>query len=212
MYKSSKHIYLDNRHHLSLPPSPGWSSARRCLFLPICSIHSGYPCPSKCHNSHICRRYSHNFEALSVQCSSTSAADGDPKSQQMGQEMAIPHKWGKISQNIDFTLQPQPYASTVLDGKTIPLANLARYLGLHLDSKLNWQEHVYEKRDHIEAPLRKYYWLIGYHSQLSLENKSLIYIKPLSNLHRHMAYQSGERPYDPTDKWYNEPRIKYFAL
>ena len=44
------------------------------------------------------------------------------------------------SVRLDFTLLPHPYAPhapTVLDGKTIPLANAARYLGLHMDCKLN---------------------------------------------------------------------------
>ncbi len=56
-----------------------------------------------------------------------------------------------------------------------PPASHARYLGLHLDCKLNWQEHVRRKRDLLNRQLKKYYWLIGPYSELSLANKKLIY-------------------------------------
>ncbi len=56
-------------------------------------------------------------------------------------------KWAKqwkiaINENkstrVDFTLWNHSYIPSYLDGKPAPLAGSARYLGLHLDSKLNW--------------------------------------------------------------------------
>ncbi len=76
---------------------------------------------------------------------------------------------------VDFSLRPHPYVSICLDGKVIPPANHARYLGLNSDCKLNWQEHVRRKWDLLNRQLKKYYWLIGPYSELSLVNKRLIY-------------------------------------
>lgn len=56
------------------------------------------------------------------------------------------------------------------------MANPARYLGLHVDSKRIWKEHVRKKRDHIKSLHRNYYWLLGYHFNRSLENRRLIYV------------------------------------
>ena len=52
----------------------------------------------------------------------------------------------------------------------------------HLDSKLNWREHIVTKRKQINLRSKDLYWLIGRRSQLPLENKILIYkaiIKPI---------------------------------
>jgi hypothetical protein len=85
------------------------------------------------------------------------------------------------STRVDFTLRPHNYEPVTLENQIIPLADSARYLGVHLDSKRNWQIHLRKKRDQVKAQIRKLYWLIGYHSTLSLENKRRIYnviIKP----------------------------------
>lgn len=79
------------------------------------------------------------------------------------------------STRVDFLLHPHPYIPVYIDGKVIPPANHARYLGLHLDCKLNWQEHVRRKRALLNRQFKKFYWLIGPRSELSLVNKRLIY-------------------------------------
>ncbi len=70
---------------------------------------------------------------------------------------------------VDFTLRRYVYQPSVLDGKLVPQANAARYLGLHLDSKLNWAEHIWQKRDLLNLKLRNYSWLIGRRSTPSVE-------------------------------------------
>ncbi len=89
-------------------------------------------------------------------------------------------RW-KISVNdnksirVDFALRHHGYSPSTWENRPIPLANAARYLGLHLDSKLNWAEHVRQKRTALNLKLRKFYWLLGRHSKLSLSSKRLIY-------------------------------------
>ncbi len=78
------------------------------------------------------------------------------------------------SVRVDFALRHHPYTPTIIEGSPIPTASHARYLGLHLDCKLNWQEHVRAKRDLLNIQLDHFHWLIDRRSQLSLVTK-LIY-------------------------------------
>ena len=93
-------------------------------------------------------------------------------------------KW-KIALNknksvrVDFALRKHNYIPSIMDGEPVPVANSARYLGLHLDAKLNWAEHVRQKRDYLNLQTRRYYWLIGKHSPLSLQSKRLLYLTVL---------------------------------
>jgi hypothetical protein len=57
-----------------------------------------------------------------------------------------------------------------------------KYLGIHLDRKLNWRKHISTKRKQLALKLCKLYWITGRKSQLSLENKLLVYkaiLKPI---------------------------------
>ena len=69
-----------------------------------------------------------------------------------------------------------------INGKTIPYENSAKYLGMTLDTKLKWKEHVKKKREELGIKYRKLYWLLGRNSQLSTYNKIIIYnqiLKPV---------------------------------
>jgi len=48
----------------------------------------------------------------------------------------------------------------------------AKYLGLHLDRRLDWRKHTFTKESNLEF---KMYWLLSSKSQLSIENKLLFY-------------------------------------
>jgi hypothetical protein len=53
---------------------------------------------------------------------------------------------------------------------------------MHLDHKLSWRDYIVMKRKQIELKVKELYWLLGRKSQLSTENKLLIYkttIKPI---------------------------------
>jgi hypothetical protein len=52
---------------------------------------------------------------------------------------------------------------------------MAEYLGMTLDAKLRWKEHVKKKIEELNIKYRKVKWLLGRMSQLSIENKILVY-------------------------------------
>jgi len=62
----------------------------------------------------------------------------------------------------------------ILNGLRIPQAEDARYLGLLLDRRLNWRKHVFTERKQLGIQ-PSMYWLLGGKSQLSIENKLLLY-------------------------------------
>lgn len=90
---------------------------------------------------------------------------------------------GLKSVHVNFALRRKDSNLTIyLGGNQIPQADSAKYLGLHLDSRLNWKHHVRQKAEQIRLKIRQMYWLVGRHSQLDLTSKRLIYqsiIKPI---------------------------------
>lgn len=69
-----------------------------------------------------------------------------------------------------------------LNDTPVPQADSAKYLGMHLDSRLTWRIHVEKKVAQIKLKTRQLYWLIGRRSQLDLYCKLLLYkqiIRPI---------------------------------
>lgn len=86
------------------------------------------------------------------------------------------------STHITFTLKRQDCPSVKLDGTVLPHQAIVKYLGMHLDRKLTWKNHIKAKRDLANRKVKEMHWLIGRQSALSLENKILIYkaiIRPI---------------------------------
>lgn len=79
------------------------------------------------------------------------------------------------SKKVDFTLRKEGCPPIHLNGKAIPEAETAKYLGFHLDTRLTWKEHIKKKRKQVELKIKEIYWLMGRKSKLSLENKILLY-------------------------------------
>ncbi|PNF35561.1 hypothetical protein B7P43_G03721 [Cryptotermes secundus] len=75
---------------------------------------------------------------------------------------------------ISFTNQKINQRSVSLNGVRIPPANTAEYLGMALDAKLRWKEHIKKKPEELEIKFRKMSWLIGRRSELSMY-KLLLY-------------------------------------
>lgn len=80
------------------------------------------------------------------------------------------------SVHVNFTLKKiENQPNVTLNNIEVPLENKAKYLGMTLDTKLHWKEHVKIKRKELDLKYRELYWLIGRHSVLSIYNKTLIY-------------------------------------
>ena len=87
------------------------------------------------------------------------------------------------SVHVTFALrQVDPQHFVYINNQQVPTDTSAKYLGMYLDTKLNWQTHIQKKKEQINAKVRQMYWLIGWHSRLNLYNKRLIYqsiLKPI---------------------------------
>jgi hypothetical protein len=73
-------------------------------------------------------------------------------------------------------------APVQLSKKHLTQPDDVKYLGIQLDRKLSWRKHTSTRRKQLELKLRKLYWIIGRKSQLTLENKLLVYkaiLKPI---------------------------------
>lgn len=84
--------------------------------------------------------------------------------------------------HVNFTTRDINNIPIYIDQQTVPHANTAKYLGMTLDAKLHWKEHVKKKKDELDIKYRKIKWLIGRKSNLSLHNKIMIYkqiLKPV---------------------------------
>ena len=86
------------------------------------------------------------------------------------------------STHITFTLRKDTCPPVYLNGKTIPQNESVKYLGMHLDRRLTWKNHIWTKRKQLNLKTRKLYWLLGNQSKLALSNKILLYksiLKPI---------------------------------
>ena len=69
-----------------------------------------------------------------------------------------------------------------IDNAEIPIDKAAKYLGIHIDNKLTWKQHILKKRNQIKLRLAQLNWFLRKDSTLSTYNKLLLYksiIKPI---------------------------------
>lgn len=69
-----------------------------------------------------------------------------------------------------------------MNGYLIPHKNSAKYLGLHIDAKNKWIEHIDAKITELNIRYRELYWILNRKSRTSIYNKLLIYnqiLKPI---------------------------------
>jgi hypothetical protein len=79
------------------------------------------------------------------------------------------------SVQVTFTLNEMTCPPVKLNNEHLPQADELKHLGIHLDRRLTWRKHITTKRKQLDLKLRNLYWIIGRKSQLSLENKLLVY-------------------------------------
>lgn len=86
------------------------------------------------------------------------------------------------SVHVNFTNRKTHHIPIKIGSNRLPHSNSAKYLGMTLDAKLRWSEHVKKKREELNIKYKKMNWLLGSKSQLSMRNKTLVYnqvLKPV---------------------------------
>jgi len=72
------------------------------------------------------------------------------------------------SVQVTFALKKGHVPPVQLNNIHLPQTDSVKYLGIHLDRKLTWRNHLSAKRKQLDLKLRNMYWIIGRKSQLSL--------------------------------------------
>jgi hypothetical protein len=90
------------------------------------------------------------------------------------------HTWKiKINESkspyLTFTLWRDPSPPIYLNNVAIHLATTVKYVGLLLDNKLNWKEHIIKKWKQMDLRHKQLYWLLGRSSPLLVGKKLLLY-------------------------------------
>lgn len=79
------------------------------------------------------------------------------------------------STHITYTMKRDTCPPVTLNGTQLAQLNDTKYLGIHLDRRLTWQKHIFAKRKQLGIKFKQMYWMIGRKSELTLENKLLLY-------------------------------------
>lgn len=92
----------------------------------------------------------------------------------------------KVNENkslhVTFTMRTPTCPAVTLNNVALPQADEVKYLGIHLDRRLTWHSHIWNKRLQLNLKTRNLAWLLGNRSKLSSENKLLLYkiiLKPV---------------------------------
>jgi hypothetical protein len=96
------------------------------------------------------------------------------------EEQTWPEKWRiRINENkscsITFTLRKSPTPDVSINEIQIPRKTEIKYLGMTIDSKLTWKQHIVKKRKQINIIIKQLNFLLGRKPNLGIENKLLIY-------------------------------------
>jgi hypothetical protein len=79
------------------------------------------------------------------------------------------------SAHINFTYKQNKKIQLKINGQPILFVNEAKYPGMNLDVRLKWKAHIKKKKDELEIRRRNLPWLIGRRSQMTINNKLLIF-------------------------------------
>jgi len=82
---------------------------------------------------------------------------------------------GNKSQHCNISLRSKILPRVKLHDTLIPQSAQAQYLGLILDKRLTWRQHITKITATCRSKLRKLNWMLKGKSELSLSNKMLLY-------------------------------------
>lgn len=86
------------------------------------------------------------------------------------------------SAQITFTYKTTDCPPVSINNTQLPVTNQVKYLGLTMDRRLTWKQHITAKKTQINLKLKQMQWLLGRKSKLATENKILLYksiLKPI---------------------------------
>ncbi len=83
------------------------------------------------------------------------------------------------SMRVDFALRPHGHQPILIDNIPVPQATTVKYLGVHLDSKLTWRNHILQKQEAVKLVFHSLYWMFNPGNKLSLRNKRTLYVTVL---------------------------------
>ena len=129
---------------------------------------------TKRHNRHIRWRYCHSDQSQWCPSGLLLPPRVPNHTPTLASKVENQNKWVKVNTS-HFTLRNDPSPPLYLNNIKIPPATTVKYLGLHLDTKLNWKDHIIKKRKQMDIRYKELYWLLGRKSNLSIENKLLLY-------------------------------------
>jgi hypothetical protein len=82
---------------------------------------------------------------------------------------------GSKSTHITFTTRRGTCPPVHIINVQLPQTEEVKYLGLHLDRRLTWHEHIFTKQKQSGSTLTKMYWLLGRKSNLSTSSSTKLY-------------------------------------
>jgi hypothetical protein len=89
-------------------------------------------------------------------------------------------KWRiRINENkscsITITFEKSSTLDLTINDIQIPRKTEIKYIGMTIDSRLTWKQHIVKKRKQVNITIKRVNWLLGRKSNLAIENKLLIY-------------------------------------
>jgi len=116
------------------------------------------------------------------------------------------NKW--VQANIShFYTTTYPDPPIYLSNVEISAATTVKYLGLHLDIKLNWKEYIINKRKQMYLRHKELFWLLGRSSPLSVGNKLLLYKSLIAPIWTYALSYGSVLP-SPTLQSYRDSSLK----
>jgi hypothetical protein len=69
-----------------------------------------------------------------------------------------------------FTLRKSSTPDVAINDSQIPRNTEIKYLGMTIDSKLTWKQHIAKKQKQVNITIKQLNWLLGRKSNLGIEN------------------------------------------